>query len=65
MSEGELKKRLNYHADNNDYFMVDIELIEEVLDEAKQELLLEAKRLAYTYGEPKILYLMEKWFGDK
>jgi len=67
-SEGELKKRLNYHADNNDYFMVDIEKIEEILDEAKKELLtfhafadagMMPKHIYSVYITEKI----EKWFG--
>ena len=67
-NEGELKKRLNYHADNNDYFMVDIEKIEEILDEAKKELLtfhafadagMMPKHIYSVYITEKI----EKWFG--
>ena len=71
-NEGELKKRLNYHADNNDYFMVDIEIIEEILDEAKQEYEklcehhygADGKAYRITLPEPHACYeWFLKWFG--
>ena len=72
-NEGELKKRLNYHADNNDYFMVDIEKIEEILDEAKKEFvtqsisLKDAVTVLKDVDQTKIICfpvdLFLKWFG--
>ena len=73
-SEGELKKRLNYHADNNDYFMVDIEKIEEILELAKKDLWepiikleLQPEKpngLDYAYTYQKLINRIEKWFGE-
>ena len=64
MSEGELKKRLNYHADNNDYFMVDIEKIEEILDEAKKDFPnFDDAKGNWAFHVGRIDVWQEKWFG--